>query len=70
MSRAEKAQEIAHYRKIDAKFAPWFIQRHKKDVPECPFHAVLGKKKTVKSPLKDFDIARDSEKAEGQYSCC
>ncbi|RHZ64662.1 hypothetical protein CDV55_103277 [Aspergillus turcosus] len=64
MSRAEKAQEIAHYRKIDAEFAPWFIRRHKKDVPGCPFHAALGEKKTVNSPLMDFHIARDSEKAE------
>lgn len=64
LSRAEKTQEIASYRKIDAEFAPWFIRRHKKVVPGCPFHAALGEKRAETYPPKDFDISRGSVKIE------
>ncbi|EXJ78320.1 hypothetical protein A1O3_09481 [Capronia epimyces CBS 606.96] len=60
MSRSEKAQELASYRKIDVEFAPWFVQRHKKDTPGCPFHAALGEERMVTQPPKAFDIARGS----------
>lgn len=64
MSKEEKAQENVLHRKIDDQFAPWFIKRHKKNLPGCPFHAALGERKAVTHPPKEFDIVRDSDKTE------
>lgn len=64
MSRAEKTQEIASYRKINTEFAPWFIQQHKEVAPGCPFHAALGEKRAATYPPKEFDISRDVVKTD------
>jgi hypothetical protein len=59
----EKRENVAARRKQDAAFAPWFIARHKKDIPGCPFHSMLGEKEgAAGSTLKDFDIERQDKK--------
>jgi hypothetical protein len=64
MTATEKREKIAGLRKEDAEFAPWFIARHKKDIPGCPFHSTLGLKEgSAGSTLKDFDIDRQGKKA-------
>ncbi|OJJ07761.1 hypothetical protein ASPVEDRAFT_33952 [Aspergillus versicolor CBS 583.65] len=64
MTVTEKREKIAALRKEDAEFAPWFIARHKRDIPGCPFHSALGlNKSSAGSTLKDFAIERHDKKA-------
>jgi hypothetical protein len=51
------------YRYSAGSRGPWFITRHKKDIPGCPFHSTLGlKERSAGSTLKDFDIERQGKK--------
>lgn len=64
MTATEKREKVTALRKEDAEFAPWFIARHKRDIPGCPFHSMLGEREGgAGSALKDFDIERQDKKA-------